>query len=106
MAKRRSKERLNADRIIKKELLKFGDVVLEEAVPNSRRDTGRLQDEMNFRVEKDTTINFAQMWYGSKLYPVGKNSGELNPLKIAIKENINANTTAIIKKINDFILKK
>ena len=106
MAKRRSKERLNADRIIKKELLKFGDVVLEEAVPNSRRDTGRLQDEMNFRVEKDTTINFAQMWYGSKLYPAGKNSGELNPLKIAIKENINANTKAIIKKINDFILKK
>jgi len=105
MAKRRSKTQLKADRIIKARLMKFGDVVLDEAVPNSRRDTGRLQDEMNWRVEKDTQITFAQMFYGAFNYPAGIVSGEKNALKIAIDNNIEENTNVIIKDINDILLK-
>lgn len=104
MAKKRSKEQLKADRIIKAQLMKFGDVVLDEAVPTSRRDTGRLQDEMNWRVEKDTTIIFAQMYYGASNYPAGKNTGEKNALKIAIDNKIEENTKVIIKNINDVLL--
>ncbi len=105
MAKRRTSEQLKTDRIIKAQLLKFGDVVLDEAVPTSRRDTGRLQDEMNYRVEKDTQIIFAQMYYGAFNYPRGKESGEKNALKIAIKNNVNDTTKAIVKNINDVLLK-
>ena len=105
MAKRRTSEQLKTDRIIKAQLLKLGDVVLDEAVPTSRRDTGRLQDEMNYRVEKDTQIIFAQMYYGAFNYPRGKESGEKNALRIAIKNNVNDTTKAIIKNINDVLLK-
>lgn len=104
MAKRRSKEQIKADRIIKEQLFKFGDLVLEVAVPDSRRDTGRLQDEMNWRVEKDTRIVFAQLSYGAYNYPAGKNSGEKNALRIAINENIQDNTKIIIRNINDALL--
>lgn len=104
MAKKRSKEQLKADRIIKAQLMKFGDVVLDEAVPNSRRDTGRLQDEMNWRVEKDTTIIFAQMYYGAFNYPKGTTTGKKNALKLAIDNNIEENTKVIIKNINDVLL--
>lgn len=105
MAKRRTSEQLKTDRIIKAQLLKLGDVVLDEAVPTSRRDTGRLQDEMNYRVEKDTQIIFAQMYYGAFNYPRGKESGEKNALRIAIKNNVNDTTKAIVKNINDVLLK-
>ena len=104
MAKRRSKEQINADRIIKAQLLNFGQIVLDVAVPTSRRDTGRLQDEMNFRVVKDTTIEFAQMYYGAFNYPAGSESGERNSLKIAIDENVDETTKIIVKNITDELL--
>lgn len=102
--KRRNKEQLKADKIIKAELLKLGDKVYDIAQPNSRRDTGRLQDEMNFRVIKDTTLMFGQMYYGAYNYPKGKTSGEKNALNIAIEENIDETTNIIIGEINDVLL--
>lgn len=103
--KRRSKEQIQADRIIKKQLLILGDEILEESVPNSRRDTGRLQDEQNFRVEGDTRLVMTQMYYGAFNYPAGKNSGEKNALLIAVNNNIPKATKIIIKNINDSLLK-
>ena len=104
MAKKRSKEQLQADKIIKSELLKLGDKVLDIAQPNSRRDTGRLQDEMNFRVIKDTTLMFGQMYYGAFNYPKGKTNGEKNALNIALQDNVNETTNIIVKNINDVLL--
>lgn len=105
MAKRRGKEQLKADRIIKSELLQLGEDVLNIAVPTSRRDTGRLQDEMNFRVEPDTTLTMYQMHYGQYNYPAGKESGEKNALLIAMTELIPDTTKRIIGNINEIILK-
>lgn len=105
MAKRRTSEQIKADRIIKENLLIFGEEVLKEAVPFSRRDTGRLQDEMNFRVIKDTTIIFAQMFYGAFNYPSTKQSGEKNALKIIVNEKVEDITKIIIKDINSVLLK-
>ena len=85
-------------------MLKLGDKVYDIAQPNSRRDTGRLQDEMNFRVIKDTTLMFGQMYYGAYNYPKGKTSGEKNALNIAIEENIDETTNIIIGEINDVLL--
>lgn len=102
--KRRSKEQLNVDRIIKKELLILGDRILEKAVPTSRRDTGRLQDEMNYRVDPDTKLTMYQMYYGAFNYPAGKESGEKNALLITMKQMIPDTTKIIIQNINDIIL--
>lgn len=102
--KRRSKEQLNVDRIIKKELLILGERVLEKAVPTSRRDTGRLQDEMNYRVDPDTKLTMYQLYYGAYNYPAGKESGAKNALLITMKELIPDTTKIIIGNINDIIL--
>lgn len=101
MAKRRSKEQIDADRIIKKELLKLGQKIYEQAVATSRRDTGRLQDEQNFRVQPDTQLNMFQVYYGAFNYPKGKNSGEKNALLIAVKEHIPEATTVIVDNLMD-----
>lgn len=85
---RRSKEQIENDRVIKKRLLELGESIYQNAVPNSRRDTGRLQDEMNFRVYKDTNLRMWQMYYGAFNYPRGKNSGEKNALLIEVKKQV------------------
>ena len=105
MAKRRSKEQLSIDKIIKAELLLLGDRILDKAIPISRKDTGRLQDEMNKRVAPDTTLTMYQMEYGQWNYPVGKESGEKNALLITMNELIPDTTKIIIGKINDSLLK-
>jgi hypothetical protein len=103
--KRRSKEQIAVDKIIKKQLAVIADEILKEAVPSSRRDTGRLQDEMNYEFEGDTTLVLSQMEYGAFNYPAGKNSGEKNALLIAVNNNIPKATKIIIKNINDSLLK-
>lgn len=105
MAKRRSKQQISVDKIIKGELLKLGDAILEKAVPLSRRDTGRLQDEMNYYVKPDTSLTTYQMYYGAYNYPAGKTSGEKNALLQIVNELTPATTKVIIGKINDQILK-
>lgn len=105
MAKRRTKLQLNADRIIKAQLLILGDKILDEAVPYSRRDTGSLQDEMNREVKPDTTLTLYQMIYGAYNYPIGIESGEKNALWIITKKFIPEATAAIIGNINKYLLK-
>jgi hypothetical protein len=104
MAKRRTKIQINADRIIKAKLLILGEEIREQAVRTSRRDTGRLQDEQNFRVQPDTTLTMAQVYYGKFNYPKGVNSGEKNALMIAVKEHVPKGTKIIITEINDQLL--
>ena len=104
MAKRRSKEQLKADRIIKAELLKLKNKILDIAIPMSRRRLGRLQDEMNGYVKPDTKLTMYQMWYGADIYPAGKSSGEKNALNIVVKELEPEKTKIIIGNINDVLL--
>jgi hypothetical protein len=103
MAKRRSKEQIAADKIIKKELLQLGDNILIESVPNSRRDTGRLQDEQNFRVFNDVNLRMVQMYYGAYNYPKGKNTGEKNALLIAVKNQVPKSQKVIVSNLIDKI---
>lgn len=106
MAKRRTKEQIKSDRIIKAELLELKEDIFKEAIPNSRRDTGRLQDEMNGRVQPDTTLTMYQLYYGAYNYPAGKESGEKNALMITMKRLIPDATKRIIGNINDILLNK
>lgn len=104
MAKRRSREQIDADKIIKKHLNELGEIVYQQATNTSRRDTGRLQDEQNYKVQPDTVLTFGQLYYGEYNYPKGVESGEKNALLIAINDNLEDATGIIIQSIKDAIL--
>ena len=110
MAKRRSKEQIQADKIIRNRLLELGRVVWEQSTETSRvaKDTfyktdrvkpkgtlqragGELRDSQNFRMLNDTTLICVQTYYGAFNYPKGESSGEKNALLIAINENLKEN---------------
>lgn len=115
MAKRRTKRTIEVEKIIKKELLLLGDRILAKAVPDSRRDLGRLQDEMNFRVFKDTQLNMFQMVYGKWNYPRNVNKkrqyingqividDEMNVLLNEVKRQQPEATKIIVGEINKYI---
>ena len=104
MAKRRTREQIDADQIIKEKLNELGEKVYQQAVATSRRKDGRLQDEQNYKVQPDTVLTFGQMHYGQYNYPKGATSGDKNALLIAINENIEDTTKIIITSITDAIL--
>ena len=104
MAKRRTKEQIDVDKIIKKHLNELGEKVYNQATDTSRRDTGRLQDEQNYRVQPDTVLTFGQMVYGKWNYPKGVTSGEKNALLIAINDHLEDATAIIIESITDAII--
>lgn len=104
MAKRRSREQIDADKIIKAHLNELGEKVYQQATETSRRDTGRLQDEQNYRVQPDTVLTFGQMQYGKWNYPKGVTSGEKNALLIAINDHLEDATAIIIESITDAII--
>lgn len=104
MARRRNKEQIKAGKIIKAQLLILGDKIHEQATRTSRRDTGRLQDEQNFRVIKDKTLVVAQLHYGKYNFPKGVTSGDKNALLIAVRKHAPETTNIIITEINDQLL--
>jgi hypothetical protein len=104
MAKRRTRQQIDADRIIKAHLNELGEKVYVQATETSRRDTGRLQDEQNYKVQPDTVLTFGQMVYGQWNYPKGVTSGEKNALLIAINDNLEDATAIIIESITDAII--
>ena len=112
MAKRRSKEELNSDKIIKKALLKLGDAIYKESTKTSRiaKDTfyksgginkagGTLRDSQNYRVKPDTVLSMAQVHYGQYNYPKGKNSGQKNALIIAVDKYLPKSVDLIVTEI-------
>lgn len=105
MAKRRTREQIDSDKIIKVHLNELGEKVYLQAVETSKRDTGRLQDEQNYKVQPDNVLTFAQLEYGKYNYPKGQTSGEKNALLIAINDHIWDTTSILITSITDAILK-
>jgi len=103
MAKRRSREQLKVDRLIKAELLILKEKILEEAYPITRVKTTVLRNEMNGRVDPDTRLTMYQAYYGAYNYPKGKESGEKNTLLITMKKLIPDTTKIIIGNINEII---
>ena len=95
MAKRRTKEQIDSDKIIKAQLNELGEQVYQEAKNNSRVDTGRLRDSVNYMVKPDTTLTVAQVYYGKFQEP--------NELEMAINRNIEDTTDLIVKEIVDQI---
>ncbi|MFB9079434.1 hypothetical protein ACFFLS_06070 [Flavobacterium procerum] len=113
--KRRTKEQIEADKIIKEELLKLGEIIYEEAKHNSRvaQDTfyktdrvrpagslnkagGTLRDSINYRVEGNTTLWLGQVYYGAYQKP--------NELMQSVDRHIDEATKTIVTQITEILI--
>lgn len=95
MAKRRTRKQIDADKIIKAQLNELGEKVYQQAKNNSRVDTGRLRDSVNYMVKPDTTLTVAQVFYGKFQEP--------NELEVAINANVDETINLVVKEIVDQI---
>ena len=95
MAKRRTRQQIDADKIIKAQLNELGEKVYQQAKNNSRVDTGRLRDSVNYMVKPDTTLTVAQVFYGRFQDP--------NELEVAINNNVDETINLVVKEIVDQI---
>ena len=95
MAKRRTRQQIDADKIIKAQLNELGEKVYQQARNNSRVDTGRLRDSVNYMVKPDTTLTVAQVFYGRFQDP--------NELEVAINANVDETINLVVKEIVDQI---
>jgi hypothetical protein len=95
VAKRRTRQQIDADKIIKAQLNELGEKVYQQAKNNSRVDTGRLRDSVNYMVKPDTTLTVAQVFYGRFQDP--------NELEVAINANVDETINLVVKEIVDQI---
>jgi hypothetical protein len=95
VAKRRTRQQIDADKIIKAHLNELGEKVFQQARNNSRVDTGRLRDSVNYMVKPDTTLTVAQVFYGRFQEP--------NELEVAINNNVDETINLVVKEIVDQI---
>ena len=95
MAKRRTRQQIDADKIIKAQLNELGEKVFQQAKNNSRVDTGRLRDSVNYMVKPDTVLTVAQVFYGRFQDP--------NELEVAINNNVDETINLVVKEIVDQI---
>jgi len=95
VAKRRTRQQIDADKIIKAQLNELGEKVFQQARNNSRVDTGRLRDSVNYMVKPDTVLTVAQVFYGRFQNP--------NELEVAINNNVDETINLVVKEIVDQI---
>jgi len=95
VAKRRTRQQIDADKIIKAQLNELGEKVFQQARNNSRVDTGRLRDSVNYMVKPDTVLTVAQVFYGKFQEP--------NELEVAINNNLDETINLVVKEIVDQI---
>jgi len=95
VAKRRTRQQIDSDKIIKAQLNELGEKVFQQAKNNSRVDTGRLRDSVNYMVKPDTTLTVAQVFYGRFQDP--------NELEVAINNNVDETIDLVVKEIVDQI---
>ncbi len=105
MAKRRTREQIDADQIIKKNLNDLGEVIYDDTRDTSRYRTGQLVNSINYMVKPDTTLTMSQVYYGKFNYPKGVNGGQKNALEISVAKHVPDNVKVIVQDITDTILK-
>jgi hypothetical protein len=93
VAKRRTRQEIETDQIIKKQLNELGEIVYQEAKANSRVRTGRLRDSVNYMVKPDTRLTVAQVYYGKYQDP--------DELMMAVNRNIDNTIDLIVQEIAD-----
>jgi len=104
MAKRRTRQQITADKIIKDNLNILGEKIYRQTRRTTRVLTGSLKNSINYAVKPDTRITFYQNVYGKDVRPAGKKDGELDALMITIKQLLPEGIEVIKKDLTESIL--
>ena len=123
MAKRRTSQQIDADKIIRGQLIDLGEKIYEQAKERSRvaedmyyltdrvgpkgslrKAGGTLRDSINFKPLSDTVLLVVQVDYGKYNYPKDDNSKRTYSGKdIVITEGMNALQQAIDDNVEDSV---
>jgi hypothetical protein len=103
MAKRKTIQEKETEKIITKHLDKLGEVITVESAKNSRVLTGDLRDSQNYRTRPFNVLTVSQNIYGKDLYLKGQNSGPKNALKVSVKKNVPEGIRVLIKDMVDLL---
>jgi len=103
MAKRKTIQEKEIEKLITKHLDELGKVITEDSAKNSRVRTGDLRDSQNFRTRPFNVLTVSQNWYGKGLYLKGKNSGAKNALNESVKKNVPPGIKVLIKDMVDLL---
>jgi hypothetical protein len=104
MAKRRTRQQIDADKIIKEYIKR----VRRKGLPfKQRKQVKRYRTFArwtNYKVQPDNVLTFGQLYYGQWNYPKRNNKRRKNALLIAINDNLEDATAIIIQSITDAII--
>jgi mRNA-degrading endonuclease YafQ of YafQ-DinJ toxin-antitoxin module len=104
MAKRRTKQQITADKIIKANLEILGEKIYKQTRKKTRVLTGSLKNSINYSVKPDTRLTFFQNIYGKDVRPAGEKTGETDALLITIKKLLPEGIEVIKKDLTESIL--
>ena len=98
MAKRRTRQQLQADKIVKKYLNELGEIIVTETYKREESSviTQNLQLSQNFRVKPDTVLTVTQAFYGALITP--------NNLADVVAENVPLYGEIIEKELTEMVL--
>jgi len=103
MAKRKTIQEKEIEKLITKHLDELGKVITEDSAKNSRVRTGDLRDSQNFRTRPFNVLTVSQNYYGKWLYLKDKNSGAKNALNESVKKNVPPGIKVLIKDMVDLL---
>ena len=114
MAKRRTRQQIDADKIIRGQLMELGEKIYQQARERSRvakdlyyltdrvgpkgtlrKAGGTLRDSVNYKPLNDTVLLVAQVFYGKFQEP--------NELEVAINDNVDETINLIVSEIMEQI---
>jgi hypothetical protein len=104
MAKRRTKQQITSDKIIKKNLEILGEQIYEETKKITRVQTGSLKNSINYAVKPDTRLTVFQNVYGKYITPKDEKGGEKDALLITVKRLLPAGVEVIKKDLFESIM--
>jgi|TARA_R110000822_G_C15303829_1_gene492177 hypothetical protein len=103
--KRRTKDELVADAIIKDNLNILGEEIYKRTRKITRVQTGSLKNSINYSVKPATVLTFFQNSYGKDVEPSKQyTTGEKDALLVTIKDLLPAGIKVIKKDLTESIL--
>lgn len=103
MAKRKTIQEKQIEKLITKHLDQLGAIITNDSAKNSRVLTGDLRDSQNFRTRPYNVLTVSQNWYGKDLYLKGKKDGPKNALMVSVKKNTPEGIKVLMKDMIDLL---
>lgn len=103
MAKRKTIQEKEIEKLTTKHLDSIGESVSKDAAKMSRVLTGDLRDSQNYRTKPFNVLTVSQNYYGKGLFLKGQNSGVKNALTVSIKKNVPNGINIFVKDMIDLL---